>query len=376
MPLNDSDSPSQAGLGGWVQCLSTAFDSGLILLDEKGEVSLINRVAERLLGRDLAILRRDWPALRREIDRQADVVLWDTGGEADVVLPKLDDDPSPHRYQLRVVSVNVEDCRGHLIQVQDLLAVRAIEQDRVLANQMRSISHLYRSMAHDLRSPLNAMVVNLELLGDAVASGASGDDLEARRQRYVRVLKQEMDRLNQRLLGFLSQTAPARSDQQREFDLVPMIREMVLFVEPQASKQKADLEMRLPEEPLRVHGNPDTLRQTLLALTVNALAALEGEEREGGGRIEIGAQGVGDDIVLWVADDGPGIPDEIVDHVFDLHFTTKEDGSGIGLHVAREAIESHGGELSLVRRDEPGAGTLFQIRLPARSENHSKESST
>lgn len=348
-----------------------------MLLDEKGDVSLVNQVAVKLLGRGLDDLTEDWPQIRERISEQSSADLWKDGGEAEVTLSS-GRDGEDHRFLLDVVPVDFEDCRGHLIQVQDCAAVRAAELDRLLASQMHSISRLYRSMAHDLRSPLNAMVVNLELLGDTVRPDAEGEDLKARRQRYVGVLKEEMERLNKRVQAFLSQTAPADGSKHRKFDLAAMIREMALFVEPQADKQKTGLELALPEGPLPVHGNPDTIRQSLLSLLVNALEALDGQERpEGdGGRVEIGAHALGEEVALWIADDGPGIPAAIAEDVFELHFTTKEHGSGIGLRVARDTFEAHGGELTLARPDEAGPGTVFKIRLPVHSEEPSKESCT
>ncbi len=365
----------EAHLGGWVQCLSTAFDSGLILLDENGEVALVNQVAVNLLGKRLEELAEKWPEIRQNISEQHSPELWKLGGEAEVTLPAADG--KDHRFLLEVVPVDLEGCKGHLLQLTDGPAVQAAERDRLLASQMNSISRLYRSMAHDLRSPLNAMVVNLELLGDAVLPDASGEDLEARRRRYVRVLKEEMERLNKRVQAFLSQTAPADGSRRREFDLSAMIRDMVLFVEPQASKQNTELELKLPDGPTNVYGNPDTIRQAILCLVVNALEALDSQDRpDGAGRIEIGVHDLGDEIALWIADDGPGIPEAIADSAFDLHVTTKENGSGIGLHVAREVIEDHGGELTLARPDEAGPGTVFKIRLPAHSEEPPKESGT
>lgn len=367
----------EAHLGGWVQCLSTAFDSGLILLDEKGEVSLVNQVAVKLLGKSLEELAEEWPEIHQNISRQHSPELWEKGGEVEVTLPAAEG--RDHRFLLDVVPVDLEGCKGHLLQIRDSPAVQAAERDRLLASQMNSTSRLYRSVAHDLRSPLNAMVVNLELLGDAVGPDASGEDLEARRQRYVRVLKEEMERLNKRLQAFLSQTAPADGTRRREFDLSEMIRDMALFVEPQANKQNTELELKLADDPMNWYGNPDKIRQAVLCLVVNALEALDSQDRpDGGGRVEIGAHDIGDEIALWIADDGPGIPEAIADHVFDLHVTTKENGSGIGLHVARDVIEDHGGELTLARPGEagPGTGAVFKIRLPAHSEEPPKESGT
>jgi signal transduction histidine kinase len=359
-------------LNGWVRCLSSALDGGLLLLDEEGNLSLVNQRGLDLLGREEEQLHAEWPALRRLIEEQRTDGVW-SGGESEheVALP-VGGDGGHKDFLLEIVPVDVDECRGHVVQLRDLTEVRATERDMLLASQMHSISALYRSMAHDLRAPLNAMVVNLELLGDSVAPGAKKrPDVEERRRRYVRVLKQEMGRLNRHLQAFLSQTAPA-IDGTRRFDLVPLLAEMELFVEPQASKQRTALAFDLPAEAVEVDGSADQVRQAVLSLVVNALEALAGRE---GGRVVVGVRRHDGEALLWVEDDGPGVPAEVAERVFDLHFTTKGDGSGIGLHVARAVVERHGGTLTLTRRDGPAAadGARFEISLPTRAAEAAEE---
>jgi len=351
-------------MNGWVRCLSSALDSGLLLLDEEGELSLINERTLALLDCDESSLVAAWPQLRQRIEAQHSQDLWTAGrAEVEVDLPIGENGGSERRFLLEIVPVDVEDCRGHVVQIRDYAEVSRAERDLLLASQMHSISALYRSMAHDLRAPLNAMVVNLELLADSVAPGVrQRPDLEERRRRYVRVLKEEMGRLNRHLLAFLSQSAPALDGWSR-FDLVPMLREMALFVEPQASKQGTQLELDLPDEGLEVEGRPDAIRQAVLSLVVNALEAVEPQDA---GRVEVGLRSRGDAAVLWVGDDGPGIPPTAAAKIFDLHYTTKRDGSGIGLHVARAVIERHSGTLTLARAEDPELqrGALFELVLP------------
>jgi signal transduction histidine kinase len=360
-------------LNGWVRCLSSALDGGLLLLDENGALSLVNQRGLDLLGRDEAQLQAEWPELRRRIDEQRPDGVW-SGGESEheVALP-VGGDGGQREFLLEIVPVDVDECRGHVVQLRDLTEVRATERDMLLASQMHSISALYRSMVHDLRAPLNAMVVNLELLGDSVAPGATTrPDVDERRRRYVRVLKEEMGRLNRHLQAFLSQTTPAALYGARRFDLVPMLAEMELFVEPQASKQKISLAFDLPAEAVEVDGSADQVRQAVLSLVVNAFEALAGRA---GGRVEVGVRRRGGEALLWVEDDGPGVPAEAAGRVFDLHFTTKGDGSGIGLYVARAVVERHGGTLTLTRRDGPAAagGARFEISLPTRAAEAAEE---
>lgn len=340
----------------WVRSLSDVFDAGLLLIDGEGDLSLANARARSLLHRDPDALRREWPALREHIEGQITPDRWNTGGEdMEVELPV---DGESRHFLLEVVPVDEDGCHGHLLQLRDLVEVRHAEHDLLLASQMHSISRLYRSMAHDLRSPLNAMVVNLELLGDAVAPGADKPDVAQRRQRYVRVLKEEMQRLNRLLLAFLTQTSPVL-DSRRRFDLAALLEEMIGFVEPQAKKQKAELVLELPDPAVESHGRADEIRSAALSLVVNALEAVEDRDD---GRIVMGAAREDGDALLWVEDNGPGVPSEAVDKIFDLYYTTRPSGSGPGLHVARRVAERHGGSLELV--DTEGAGARFEMRLP------------
>lgn len=356
---------------------------GVILLDGSGSPILANPRCHALLAVEEAQLQAEWPELRRRIEEKAGPDLWNEGRrEVEIELPPKtgSGNDEPRAFHLEVMPIAMDDCTGHLIQVQDCEDRRRDLYDRLLASQMHSLSRLYRSTAHDLRAPLNAMVVNLELLGDAVEPGAQGDDLEARRQRYVRVLKEEMERLTRQLHAFLSQSAPVSRSRRREFDLVEMVEEMVLFVEPQANKQKTHLKVKVPSEPVKISGSQDQIRQTLLSLMVNALEAVG--DRMGSdepGEVEVGVHQVGEEVALWVADNGSGVDPRVAEDIFDLHFTTKEAGSGIGLHVARQVIEDHGGELTLAAPDAARAGSsdtgsLFKIRLPIRSAQASEES--
>jgi signal transduction histidine kinase len=359
----------------WIRCLSATLDSGLLLLDEDGGLSLVNQRGLDLFGRGEDELKAAWPRLRRRIEEQRSAEVWETAESAvEVVLPVGGDGGGEERdFLLEIVAVDRDDCRGHMVQVRDLGEVRRAEQDLLLASQMHSISALYRSIAHDLRAPLNAMVVNLELLGDSVEPGTpQRPGTDERRQRYVRVLKEEMARLNRQLQAFLAQTSPA-VDGVRRFDLVPLLREMELFVEPQAAKQKTELVFDLPEEAVEIEGSADQLRQAVLSLVVNSLEAVERD-----GSVEVGLRPERGHALLWVADDGPGVPAEIAERLFALHVSSKPGGSGIGLHVARTVVERHGGRLRLAPAetdggDAPLPGARFEISLPIRAARAAEE---
>jgi signal transduction histidine kinase len=235
-------------------------------------------------------------------------------------------------------------------------------------------------MAHELRAPLNSIVIHLELLADAVAAApggvpggapsgatvdaaAGGRSAAGRAGRYVGVLQEEMKRLNRLLLAFLSQSAPP-SDAVRDFDLSEQCAEIVTLVGPQATRQRSELGFRVADgggpRPVIARGNADHVRQALLSLVVNALEAVAGRN---GARVEIEAGERDGEAYVAVTDNGPGIDPEIAGRIFDMHFTRKETGSGVGLAVARSIAERQGGRLSA--SDAPRGGARFELVLPA-----------
>jgi len=341
----------------WVKCLSSRLDLGLLLVGEDGELDLASDHAAALLGLDEDEDGERWRELRDRIAAAAGTDVWRTGRRTETEL-EVETDGETRRLAFDVLAVDEDDCRGHIVLVRDAGEAAALGRDLRMASQMRSLSRLYRSMAHDLRAPLNAMVVNLELLQDAVAPGAAGENLAERRRRYARVLKEEMERLNRYLQAFLTQTAP-ESEGSRRLDLRQQLADLVQFVEPQARKQKVELDPELPDRQIWVYGSADQLRQAVLGLVVNAL-----EAQPEGGWIGIGLEETDGRVRVWVEDEGPGIPPRYRAQIFAMHFTTKDGGSGIGLSVARDVAERHGGDLT-VGSAEPGEGTRFTLDLPA-----------
>lgn len=341
----------------WVKCLSSRLDLGLLLIGEDGELDLASDQAAALLGLDEGEQHAQWRQLRDRIADASGIDVWRSERPAEAELA-VDVDGEGRRLTFDILPVDEDDCHGHIVLVRDAGEAKAVERDRRMASQMRSLSRLYRSMAHDLRAPLNAMVVNLELLQDAVAPGASGENLDERRRRYARVLKEEMERLNRYLQAFLTQTAP-ESEGDRRLDLRQQLADLVQFVEPQAKKQKVELDPELPDRQAWVYGSADQLRQAVLSLVVNAL-----EVQPDGGWIGIGLEEADGRVRVWVEDEGPGIPPRYREQVFGMHFTTRDGGSGIGLSVARDIAERHHGTLRLTGA-EPGEGTRFTLDLPA-----------
>lgn len=331
------------------QMLSQRLDGAVLLLDDEMALTYIADGAVELLAcRDRESLERLW----RETIAPA---LADQAGEDGVAHGVFeiacDDAGERRRVEVDVELIEEEDCTGYLGIVRDKEILEATETHLRLAAQMRAMTSLYMAVVHDLKAPINAMVVNLELLKESLPD----DEMRDRRLRYATILNEELLRLNRALETILAEAAPP-SRERAHFDLAPLLDELDGLLSPQAKRQKTVLEVE-SESPLTVAGYRDRLKQAILNLALNALEAL-GE----GGRLTLRARRDGSSARLEVIDDGPGIPEEIRDRVFDMHFSTKTRGTGIGLHVTRSVIESHQGTISF--QSESGDGTRFNLTIP------------
>jgi len=240
-------------------------------------------------------------------------------------------------------------------------AIEALRIDLLDASQLRGLGYLFPTIAHDLKGPLNAMAINLELLNQSVER--PDDDVERtreRQRRYVAALRQEMSRLNRCVDTFLGHVRPALDTRER-FDLRVLLNDIETLAGPRARLQHVSLQTDVPEQPVPCAGYPGRLKQALVNVAVNAL-----EVMPSGGDLAIRLRVEGNRAILAIADRGPGIPQELLVKIGTLHFTTKGNATGIGLYTARSVVESHGGTMTV--HTEVGRGTCFEINLPLASE--------
>ncbi len=211
------------------------------------------------------------------------------------------------------------------------------------AAHLRAVQEITPAVAHDLRAPINAMVFNIEILKETIASGKGLEPGGRERQlRYVGVLRDELARLHHSLEIFLAHTSP-REDRTEPLDLRDPVRELAELLVAPARKQQVQVEPQLADQPLPLTVNRSLLRQALLQV---ALAALAGIPR--GERLTVRLEAVGDRPRLWIG--GPAAPSP-----------TATPATGGGLECARQILAELGGELRAVR--EPGGESGFEVKL-------------
>jgi two-component system sensor histidine kinase HydH len=340
-----------------IGALANFLDVGVLLLGVEGTVDFANATARELLCcSDMAMLHARWRGLNDIIEAALSRPLeaCAAGERVDIEVPI---DSTCRRLRVELHCPGDDERAGYLVLLKDRDFLEAFETDLRLATQMRSLARIYGALAHELRAPLGAMAINLELLDDAVRSDAqTTPNLRDRQQRYTEVLRQELARLNRSLLTVLNQTTSLNAARER-FDLLEILRDLESLLAAQAQQQRVTLEVRAAATPVFIVGHRDRLKQALLNLATNALDAMPD-----GGRMNMALASNDRHATVTIHDTGPGMSSEVMRKIYNMHFTTKAGGTGIGLYVARSIVESHGGDIQV--DSQPGRGTSFTVQLP------------
>jgi signal transduction histidine kinase len=259
----------------------------------------------------------------------------------------------------REVLRRTEDLERANRQLREALAsLRRAQDELVRSEKLASMGRLVAGIAHEINNPVNAVVNSIGPLREALVQrlGAPlGDDIREMLDVIQRGLYRTRD-IVQALHGY------ARGDSERlvEVDLHRGIDESLELLRHQLKGIRVE---RRYGDVGRVRGYAGQLQQVLMNLLVNATQALTVGSR-GEGTITVETGRAGDEVVVSVRDDGPGIPEHVLPQIFDPFFTTKEvgEGSGLGLSIAHGIIERHGGRIEV--QSTVGAGTTFRVCLP------------
>jgi signal transduction histidine kinase len=333
--------------------LSLLMDVGVLLVDASRHLDFVNPRACELLGcADRAEVERRWPEIRQLLEPALGPVE-QRAARFDLDVPGAH---GPRALRCLVYPLAEEENQVFLFLLRDRVMLDALETDLLLASQLRALTRVYGAITHDLKAPLHAMVLNLDLLQSALRRGEGAREA-AESEQYLGVLREELERLDRSLLALLAETTPA-GHRREEFDVRAMVEEIERLLLPQARLQHVALEARLPGTAVRIAGQRDRLKQAILNVAINALEAMSD-----GGALELRLETLPDQAEVLITDSGPGIPEAVRPRIFDMHFTTKTSGTGIGLYVARSIVEAHGGEISV--GSAPGRGSEFRLRLPA-----------
>jgi signal transduction histidine kinase len=213
-------------------------------------------------------------------------------------------------------------------------------------------------IAHEVRNPLNALQINLRILEQELSELVP--DRGAHVYAVLQKIANEVSSLDDFISEFLRFARPPRL----KLGPVPvrsLVSDLVTFMAPECARKEVRLLLAPDAGPPSVTADSFQLKHALLNLVLNALQATPA-----GGSIHVAHGRRGDRLAIEVIDSGEGIAPDKLDRVFDVFFTMREGGTGLGLPIARRIVEEHGGTLALESR--PGAGTTARILLPLPAE--------
>ncbi|NIA14329.1 MAG: PAS domain-containing protein, partial [Nitrospiraceae bacterium] len=338
---------------------------GVVAVDNEGRVTTCNAAATEMLG---AI----------EIGQHLDGL---DGTVADVLRRTIAGTISIGDFECVIVGPSGEDIPvaisysslrsrgngsyGAMALIYDLTQLKRLERNVQRADRMSSIGTLAAGMAHEVKNPLVSIKTFTQLLLDRF------DDPDFR-QTFVDVVPHEVDRIDTTVRGLLDFARP-KPVQFAPQSLDPIIVKVLTLVENQTRKANVTVDLDLPGDRIRVHGDEQQLHQLFLNLFLNAVEAM-GET--GGGILTVRAYQdrallpgarmapfmLSDCVRIVVSDTGCGIDREHVDQLFTPFFTTKEEGSGLGLAVVHGIVAEHGGEIDV--DSVVGSGTSFTVTFP------------
>ncbi|MDR4494143.1 MAG: nitrogen regulation protein NR(II) [Nitrospirales bacterium] len=331
------------------------LEDGVILVDGQGKVLFFNQAMEMMVdfpvsslrGQRLDILGTSFTALVRLVDQ---ALAEKTDYRAmPCSLPRKGDNKS---FLISVLCLgNFSHFHGAMILCRDVEAMKTLQSLVRYAAQLTTLGQLTSGLAHEVKNPLNSMVIHLEILKEETKS------LNGEFQRSLQVLEGEVHRLDRVVVGFLKFMRP----QELEITSVnvnQLIRKEASLLEAEWGNKGIHFIFQCDHDLPLISADQDLLSQVLLNIMLNACQAMEE-----GGDIRIATSNQQDnEILISISDQGQGIPAKEREKIFQLYYTTKHHGSGLGLPLAYRFVQLHEGVIDV--QSEMGKGTTFHIRLP------------
>lgn len=239
---------------------------------------------------------------------------------------------------------------GALLTLRDAESVHRIEDEIELSRRLAAIGRLTSGVAHEVKNPINAIVVHLEVMRQKLK------EIDPDTRRHIDVIGSEIQRLDRVVQTLVDFTRPVEL-RLVDTDLRKIVDDVVMLAGPAAEQNQVHIERESGQEPLPTRLDIDLVKQAVLNIVINGVQAMAE-----GGAMQLALRREGENALLTIQDEGPGIPDDIRDKVFNLYFTTKKGGSGIGLAMAYRVVQLHHGSLEF--DSIAGKGTTFYLRFP------------
>lgn len=330
------------------------LEDGLLLFTRDARAVMVSPAAEKylgapasqFLGRRVTEIFPSGHPLRQALHLEGDA-LRETAAETDL---KTVDGVRRVGVSVQGIQENGEQM-GALVTLRDLDSIESINTQLQVSERLAALGRITAGVAHEVKNPLNSMRLWLENLKESLPGDQDGSTNQA-----VQVLDKEIDRLDAVVKRFLDFTRPLEVKLEAT-SLAELLKEVMSVAQPQLQKAGVLVEESLGEGLPEVWADRDLLKQAVLNLVLNAAEAMPD-----GGQLRVALKRRGESAEISVSDTGRGIPQENRQKIFQLFFTTRPGGSGIGLATTFRIVQLHNGSIDF--HSEAGHGTTFRIELP------------
>lgn len=332
----------------FLQSLVELVDIGLICLDEQGEVVLMNKALQRLIRKSYLVnlhsLEKVYPDLAAQLKKMEP-------GSQDLV--KLNIQQQMLQLSIRATGFKLQEKNLRLFSIQNIQ--EELEEQEIIAWQK-----LIRILTHEIMNSVAPIVSLSGTIEEMLAEDEA--PLEEGSRKHIQHGVAVIRKRGENLLNFTETYRTLTRIPPPNFRMIEgndLLDQVATLLTPELQGKRIGLEVRLPGYPVTLEGDPGLLEQVLINLIRNARDALTGEE---GGKILLSIQKNPDNrVVIEVADNGPGIEPGMLDQIFVPFYTTKEEGSGIGLSLSRQIMRMHKGRIEVFSK--PGEGARFVLTL-------------
>lgn len=342
------------------EMLDAVLDSlgtGLLICDAYHVVVQNNKAATRILPMDYHDYqeRPVWACIH---DPEISAFVEETIEKKETITARefpLNDEHTPKILSLSVMPlVKSKQVRGTIIMIDDITDKKKEELKNRRLESLASLTNLAANVAHEIKNPLGSISIHVQLVRKAVERLTGADTCSI--CKYLDVVDEEMERLNKIVVDFLFAVRPI-SFEFTALNINELIQDLAQFLSGEFEQAGITIDLDLVKDIPQIQGDERFLRQMLINLLKNAKAAMEG-----GGIAHLATRFDDETIRITVEDTGTGIPDEVLNKIFEPYFTTKIDGTGLGLTMVYKVVKGHGGDITVQSR--PSLGTRFTVQLP------------
>jgi PAS domain S-box-containing protein len=327
------------------------LQDGVMLFTSDSNAVLVSASAERFIGKPRGEMLGRQP---EEIFSRESVLgrtILDAFASREPVAQDEIEDAQGRHIQISLDFIEEQGERiGALLTLRDAESVHRIEDEIELSRRLSAIGRLTSGVAHEVKNPINAIVVHLEVLRQKMK------EIDPDTRRHVDVISSEIQRLDRVVQTLVDFTRPVEL-RLSDIDMRKVVEDVVILASPAAEKHNVLIEREAAPDTLPVRIDVDLVKQAVLNIVLNGVQAMPN-----GGTLRLTVKREGDGALIGVRDQGAGIPDNIRDKIFNLYFTTKSGGSGIGLAMAYRVVQLHHGSVEFSTIIDHG--TTFYLRFP------------